>query len=128
MVNNIVLIGYVGQDPETKQFENGSSVSKFSIATSESYKDKNDEWVSNTEWHNVVKWARDGYKLNERIKKGALVYVEGKQTSRKVEGETGTKYFSEVVARVARPLEKKEENEWDKASFPPEPSKDEQPW
>tara|TARA_R110001592_G_scaffold307299_2_gene580852 strand:+ start:386145 stop:386585 length:441 start_codon:yes stop_codon:yes gene_type:complete len=77
-LNKVILVGNVGKNPEVTHFDKGASVARFSIATSESYKDKNDEWQSRTEWHNVVCWRALGERAEKQIKKGDTVYVEGK--------------------------------------------------
>lgn len=81
-LNKVILVGYIGKDPEITHFEKGASVTKFSLATSENYKDKNDEWQSRTEWHNIVCWRALGERAEKHIKKGDLVYVEGKIRNR----------------------------------------------
>ena len=78
MINKVTLIGHLGQDPEIGRLENGTPVGRFSLATSESYKDANDEWQSLTEWHNIVVWRQQAESAERNLKKGMLVYVEGK--------------------------------------------------
>ena len=97
MYNKIVLIGYVGRDPETQTFQNGGSITSFSMATSESWKDKNSgEWKEKSIWHRIaVGGATAGY-VQRNIKKGDLVIVEGQQDNRKYEHNGETKYISEV--------------------------------
>lgn len=77
-LNKVILVGNVGKDPEITHFDKGASVARFSIATSENYKDKNDEWQARTEWHNIVCWRALGERAEKQIKKGDTVYVEGK--------------------------------------------------
>lgn len=97
MYNKITLIGYVGRDPETQTFQNGGSITNFSMATSESWKDKQSgEWKEKSIWHRIaVSGATGGY-VQRNIKKGDLVIVEGQQDNRKYEQNGETKYISEV--------------------------------
>lgn len=109
MVNKVTLIGHLGKDPEVRRLDNGAVVAKFSLATNESYKDKNGNWQDQTEWHDVVAWRYLAEKAERDFKKGKLVYIEGKLTTRKWEDKDGNnRYTTEVVARVANLLEKRE--------------------
>lgn len=82
MVNKVTLIGRLGKDPEVRTLESGTQVAKFSLATDESYKDKNGEWQTNTEWHTIIVWREGAERAAKQLKKGYLVYVEGKVTYR----------------------------------------------
>lgn len=105
MVNKVILIGNLGQDPEVRRLENGAAVAKFSVATNESYKDKNGEFQTITEWHNVVVWRYLAERAEQYLKKGKQVYVEGKLTHRKYQDANGNdKYITEVVGNVLRML------------------------
>lgn len=98
-INRAVLLGNMGRDPELRSTPSGLSVCTFTIATSESFKDKNGEWQEKTEWHNVVCWDRLANQVSESFRKGSKVYVEGKTTHRTYEGKDGaTRYITEVVA------------------------------
>lgn len=109
MVNKVTLIGNLGRDPEVRHFENGSMVAKFSLATNESYRDKAGEWQTITEWHDVVAWRSLAERAERTLKKGSLVYVEGKLTHRKYQDKDGNdRYITEVVANTFRLLEKRE--------------------
>jgi len=111
MLNRVTLIGNLGKDPEVRHLESGSAVGKFSVATNESYKDKAGEWQTNTEWHNIVCWRNLAERAERTLKKGSLVYVEGKLTTRKWQDKEGNdKYTTEVVANTFRLLEKREES------------------
>lgn len=125
MINKVILIGNLGKDPEVKQLDSGSSVGRFSLATNESYKDKSGEWQNLTEWHNVVVWRNLAERAERSLKKGSLVYVEGKITTRKWQDKEGNdRYSTEVVANTFRLMEKRESS--DSSSFAPLPtSKDE---
>lgn len=109
MVNRVILIGNLGRDPEVRRLENGAVVAKFSIATNESYKDKSGEWQTITEWHDVVVWRQLAERAERDLKKGKLVYIEGKLTHRKyTDKDNIERYTTEVVANSLRLLEKRE--------------------
>jgi len=99
-VNKVILLGNLGRDPEVRHLDNNRAVANFSIATSESYKNKAGEKVTNTEWHNIVLWSPLAEIAEKYLKKGNQVYIEGKLTSRSYEDKEGiTKYITEVVGR-----------------------------
>lgn len=99
-VNKVILLGNLGKEPEVRHLENGRAVANFSIATSETYKNKQGEKVTNTEWHNVVLWTPLAEIAEKYLNKGNQVYIEGKLTSRSYEDKDGvTKYITEVVGR-----------------------------
>lgn len=77
-VNKVILVGNLGQDPEVRYLESGSCVAKFSIATSESYTNKNGEKVENTEWHRIEIWEGLAKVAEKYLKKGNQVYIEGR--------------------------------------------------
>ncbi|NNE26837.1 MAG: single-stranded DNA-binding protein [Saprospiraceae bacterium] len=109
MINKVTLIGHLGKDPEVRTLENGAVVARFSVATNENYKDKNGEWQSITEWHNVVAWRNLASRAERDLKKGSLVYVEGKLSTRKWQDQNGNdRYNTDVVALSLRPLDKRE--------------------
>jgi single-strand DNA-binding protein len=109
MVNKVILIGNLGKDPEFRKLESGAAVARFSVATNENYKDKNGEWQSQTEWHDVVAWRNLAEKAEASLKKGSTVYVEGKLSTRSWEDQEGNKKrTTEVVASYLRNLSKKE--------------------
>lgn len=109
MINKITLIGYLGNDPEHRTLENGTAVGRFSLATSDSYKDKDGNWQSQTEWHNVVVW-RDLADRAKNLKKGMMVYVEGKVTYRKyTDKDNQERTATDIVANAVRSLEKREQ-------------------
>jgi single-strand DNA-binding protein len=109
MINKVTLIGHLGQDPEVRRLENGTPVGRFSLATSDSYKDASGEWQNQTEWHNIVVWRDLAERAEKSIKKGGLVYVEGKLTHRKYTDKNGVERIAtDVVANTFRILEKRE--------------------
>ena len=97
-VNKVILVGNLGKDPEVKYLDNGVAVANFSLATTENYKNKEGERVSQTEWHNVVLWRGLAEVAEKYLKKGASVYVEGKIKTRKWEDKEGvTRYSTEIL-------------------------------
>lgn len=107
MINKTTLIGRIGKDPEIKRLESGKVVAKFSLATSDSYKDKAGEWQEQTEWHTIVAWASKAEYVERRFKKGMLIYVEGKLTYRSWKDDSGnTRIYPEIIAHAFRSLEK----------------------
>ncbi len=108
-INKVILIGHLGKDAEVRHLENGAAVAKVSLATTEKYKDKSDQWQEQTEWHDIVLWRYLAERAEQQMKKGKLVYVEGKLTHRKwVDKEGNNRYNTEVVAQNFRMLEKRE--------------------
>ncbi|MFN0036653.1 MAG: single-stranded DNA-binding protein [Saprospiraceae bacterium] len=108
MINKVTLIGHLGADPEVRTLENGTQVGRFSLATNESYKDKDDNWQTQTEWHNIVVW-RDLAERSKNLKKGSTVYVEGKISYRKYTDKEGVeKNLTDIVAATFRLLDKRE--------------------
>lgn len=99
-VNKVILIGNLGQDPEVRYMPNGNAVTNVSIATSESWKDKNTgETQERTEWHRVVFFRRLAEIVGEYLKKGAKVYVEGRLQTRKWQDQSGQdRYTTEIIA------------------------------
>jgi single-strand DNA-binding protein len=91
MVNRVILIGNLGADPEIRSFENGAKVARFSVATSENYKNREGEWQERTEWHDVVAWRQLADRAEQTLRKGMQVYVEGKLTHRSWEDSNGNK-------------------------------------
>ena len=98
-VNKVILVGNLGQDPEVKYLDSGVAVANFSLATSESYKNKEGERVNQTEWHNIVLWRGLAEVAEKWLKKGSSVYIEGKIKTRKWEDKEGkTRYNTEILA------------------------------
>jgi len=111
MVNKVTLIGHLGRDPEIRTLENGTKVGTFSLATSESYKDKSDNWQTLTEWHNVVVWRGLAEKAERDLKKGNLAFVEGKITHRKYNDKDGIeRSTTDIVANQLYSLERREKS------------------
>lgn len=97
-LNKVQLIGNLGQDPEVKALQSGTSVANISIATTESYKDRNGQWQDKTEWHRVVLWDYMADNAAKYLKKGSKIYIEGKLETRSWESDGVTKYVTEVRA------------------------------
>lgn len=118
MINKVTLIGNLGADPEVRTLENGTPVGRFSLATNESYKDKDGNWQTLTEWHNVVVW-RDLAERSKNLKKGSTVYVEGKISYRKYTDKDGVeKSLTDIVAASFRMLDKREGGGGNENRFP----------
>jgi single-strand DNA-binding protein len=97
-VNKVILVGNLGKDPEVRHLESGVPVASFSIATSESYNDKNSgEKKTVTEWHNVVLWRGLATVAEKYLHKGDQVYIEGKLRTRQWEKDGVTRYSTEIV-------------------------------
>jgi len=95
----VILLGNLGKDPEVRTLENGTSVAKFPLATTESYKNRNGEKVETTEWHNIVLWRGLAEIAEKYLRKGSRVFIEGKIRSRSWEDKDGNKkYITEIEA------------------------------
>ncbi|WMC20189.1 MAG: single-stranded DNA-binding protein [Enterobacteriaceae bacterium PSpyr] len=101
-VNKVILIGYVGQDPKIRYMSNGSAVTNFSMATSETWKDKiTNEQKEKTEWHKIVIFGKLAEIAGEYIKKGTQVYIEGTLQTRKWIDKNGNeKYTTEIIVKI----------------------------
>ena len=112
--NYVLIIGHLGRDPEVKHLQNNTPLANFTVATSERWKDKNTgEWKEQTEWHRVVAWRAQAERVERyNIRKGSLVMVEGKLTTRKYTDQNGVeKYTTEIVANSVDLLEKREKQD-----------------
>ncbi len=97
--NKVQLIGHLGNDPEVKEFDGGKIVTNFRMATSENYKNKAGEKVTETQWHNIVAWNGTAKIIEKLLKKGNEVAIEGKLTSRSWDDKDGNKkYITEIIA------------------------------
>ncbi len=95
-INKVILIGNLGKDPDVMTFDNGVKKASFTLATTESYRDKDGNWVEQTEWHNIVLWR---WLAERNLIKGDQVYIEGKLRTRSWEDAEGKKhYITEVLA------------------------------
>src|ERR1700684_4479134 len=105
-VNKVILVGRLGKDPETRFTSGGQAVCNFTMATDESYKDRNGERQKRTEWHRIVLWGKLAEIAQQYLKKGMLVYIEGRiQTRQWDDQKTNTKRTStEIVGSTMKML------------------------
>ena len=104
-VNKVILVGRLGRDPETRYTGGGQAVANFSVATDESYKDRNGERQKRTEWHKIVVWGKQAEIAQQYLKKGSLIFIEGRIQSREWQDKEGQKRTSfEIVASNFRML------------------------
>lgn len=107
-VNKVILIGHLEKDPEVRKLDANSTIAKFSLATTEAFKTKDGNWVDQTEWHNIVMWRGLAERAERDLKKGMLIYLEGKIRTRSWEDKEGNKrYTTEVVVDSFLLLEKR---------------------
>lgn len=108
-LNKVMLIGNLGKDPEVQTLEGNIKVARFSLATTESYKDDKGQTHSNTEWHSIVVWRGLADLAEKYMRKGSTVYIEGKNRTRSYDDKQGAKrYMTEVVGDQIVLLDKKE--------------------
>jgi single-strand DNA-binding protein len=107
-INKVILIGNAGKDPKYNTLQDGTAVAKLTLATTESYRLKNGETQSRTDWHTIIVWRGLATFANQYLRKGSLIYVEGKLRSRQYEDKDGKKrYVTEIVAEQVVLLDKK---------------------
>ncbi len=101
-INKVILLGHLGRDPEVKYMPNGNAVANITIATSESWKDKNTgQQQDRTEWHRVVIFGKLAEIAGQYLKKGSLVYIEGQLQTRKWTDQSGQdRYTTEIVVNM----------------------------
>jgi single-strand DNA-binding protein len=104
-LNQLTIIGFIGRNAETKQLPNGTSVTKFSVATTRSWKDDKGEWKDKTQWHNVVLFGQGFAQLTPRLLKGTHVFVQGELSTREydrtVTVPNGKKSIEHVIRQLA---------------------------
>lgn len=106
-LNRVTLIGNLGKDPEKKVLEGNIAVAKFTLATSESYKDDNGQTITHTEWHNIIAWRGLADMAEKYLHKGSLVCIEGKIRTRNFDDKNGEKrYVTEIIAESILMLDK----------------------
>ncbi len=111
-VNRIILVGNVGKEPEIRYLDSGVALCKFPLATNEKYKNKNGENVKNTEWHNIILWRKLAEIAEKYVKKGDLLYLEGKISTRSYDDKEGNKrYITEVIVDNMKMLGKRQGGE-----------------
>jgi single-strand DNA-binding protein len=107
-VNKAIIVGHLGKDAEIRYTPSGDAVCTFSVATSEKFKGRDGQPQEKTEWHNIVTWRKLAEICGEHLKKGALVYLEGKITNRSYDDRDGNKrYITEIVCDQMRMLDRK---------------------
>ena len=121
MLNKVTLIGRLGKDPEVRHFDNNSMVCNFSVATSESYKDKEGNRQEQTEWHNIAIWRSGLAGVAEKyLKKGSLVYIEGKIRTRSWEDQDkNKKYTTDIIVDNFKMLDSRKEGSNESYGPPP---------
>ena len=121
-INKVILVGNLGRDPEVRVLESGTKVAQFSIATTESYKDRDGNWQDQTEWHNLVLWRYLAERAEQNLRKGMQIYVEGKLKTRSwTDQNQQTRYTTDIVVDKFIMLGRKGEG----GSMPPIPTEDE---
>jgi single-strand DNA-binding protein len=112
-INKVILVGRLGKDPEVKATPNGNTVAKFSLATDEKFTDREGNKQERTEWHNIVAWGKLGEICGQYLRKGKLIYIEGKiRTDSWEDKETKQKrYRTEIIADTMRMLDRKGDDE-----------------
>ena len=117
-INKVILVGNLGQDPEVKYTAGGAAVTTLSLATSESWKDKDTgSDQERTEWHRVVLWRRLAEIAGEYLKKGSKVYIEGQLQTRKWEQDGQTRYTTEVIGRDMQFLDSRGNSSTNNSSY-----------
>jgi single-strand DNA-binding protein len=89
--NKVELRGFIGQNPEVRKFENGVKKASFSLATNDGYKSKSGEWVNITNWHNIIAFGKTVDEIEQKVKKGSKVSIEGKLNYREYTDKLGIK-------------------------------------
>jgi single-strand DNA-binding protein len=104
-VNKVILVGRLGKDPETKYTSGGQALANFSMATDHTYKDRNGERQKRTEWHRIKVWGKLAEIVQQYLRKGSLIYIEGRIETREWQDKEGQKrYTTEIVANEMRML------------------------
>ena len=131
-INKVILVGNLGNDPEVRYMPNGNAVANISLATSDSWKDKTSgEQQEKTEWHRVVFFNRLAEIVEQYVKKGSKLYVEGRLQTRSWEQEGVKRYYTEIVASEMQMLDGRagpqemNDNAFGQSQRPPEPSQSE---
>lgn len=121
MMNKVFLIGRLGKDPEVRHFDSNSAVANFSLATGETYKDKEGNRVEQTEWHNIAIWRPGLVGVAEKyLRKGSLIHVEGKLRTRAWDDKDGNKrYTTEIIVDNFRMLDSKQDGNSGNSAPPP---------
>ena len=121
-INKVIIIGNLGGDPESGSMPSGNAVSNFTVATSESWKDKDGAKQESTEWHRVTIFNRLAEVANQYLRKGSKVYIEGKLRTRKWDKDGQTHYTTEVIANQLQMLDSKSEGSQGRSQAPQQQS------
>ena len=115
MINKVILVGNVGQDPEvryTGDANNGAKVATLRLATTERYRDRNGNLQEHTEWHSVVVWRNTADVVEKYVRKGSQLYIEGKLRTRSWDDQNGNKrYVTEILADTLQLLGRKQDGQ-----------------
>ena len=118
-INKVILVGNLGKDPEVRSLENGAKVANFTLATSETYKNRDGQKVTTTEWHNIVLWRGLADIAERFLRKGNQVYIEGKIKTRVWDDKDGNKrYTTEILGDNLTMLGGKRDTEENSAPAP----------
>lgn len=118
-INKVILIGNLGKDPELQRLESGSIVAKFSVATTEVYKDKNGNRAEQTEWHNISVWGKPAEIAEKYLRKGSGVYIEGRIRSREYTDKNGQqKRAYDILCDRFSMLDRKSDGSGSSANIP----------
>ena len=110
-INKVILVGNLGRDVQVQTFENGIKKASFSVATDESYKDRDGQKVDRTEWHNVVMWRGLAEVAERYLRKGSKVYIEGRiRTRQYVDQQNITRYFTDIEAQNMVMLDRRDDS------------------
>jgi single-strand DNA-binding protein len=113
-INKAIIVGHLGADPDIKQTKEGKSFGTLSVATSDTWTSRDGEKVENTEWHRVKVWDKQAEFAGKYLRKGSLVYVEGKIETRKYDDKEGvTRYTTEIKAHSLQGLDRREKGSTD---------------
>lgn len=128
-VNKVILLGFLGKDPEVKFLDGGRAVCNFSMATNESWKDKDGNKQERVEWHRIQVWGKLGEACGEYLKKGRQCYVEGRiQTRKWTDNSDVERWVTDIVAHTVVFLSGKAEGSSDRPPEPPPMSDDDLPF
>lgn len=119
MVNKVILLGYVGADPDVRILDGAVKVARIKIATSERYTDQDGNKQENTEWHSVTLWRGLADVVDKYVHKGSQVYIEGKICTREYEQEGVKKYATEIIANELKLCGRAQDT--NSAPVPPQP-------
>ena len=122
-INKVTLLGNLGKDPEFFDTKNGNNLCKFSLATTESYKDKSGEWQETTSWHNVVLWNNLAKMAEKYLRKGSRIYLEGKLNYGSYEKDGITRYTTDIQGSNVIMLDAKNSQEPKPSQEKPKPQR-----